>query len=108
MNTATPTTLVEAVRSLTNKELVALVLDLQDRVTKLESSSTKTPTTGKEMTDEDAEKVIYGELSAVKHKDAADKLGLTYGQVYSARLEFTFKNVHKKASDAGKKNPWKK
>lgn len=61
-----------------------------------------------EMTDEMAEAVTYGEHAALKHKDAAAALGLTYGQVYSARLEFTFKAVHKAAKEAGKKNAWVK
>lgn len=62
----------------------------------------------KEMSEADAEAVTYGEFSALKHKEAAEKLNLTYGQVYSARLEFTFKGVHKAAKDAGKKNIWVK
>ena len=107
MTTTTPTSTVEAVRSLTNKELIAMVLDLQDRVTKLEQPKSTT-SSGKEMTDDNARSVIFGDLSAVKHKDAADKLGLTYGQVYSARLGFTFKNIHKEGKDSGKTNPWMK
>ena len=106
MSTTHTATNVEATRTLTNKELIAMVLDLEARVKKLEEP--KTTASGKEMTDDDARRVLTGDLSSVKHKDAAEKLGLTYGQVYSCRLEFTFKNIHKEMKDTGKTNPWKK
>lgn len=106
MTTHTATN-VEAVAKMTMAELTKLVLELQARVEKLEQPKTSS-STGKEMTDDDARRVLTGDLSSVKHKDAAEKLGLTYGQVYSCRLEFTFKNIHKEMKDAGKTNPWKK
>lgn len=106
MSTTPTATNVEQVRSLTQKELVALVLDLKARVEKLETP--KNTASGREMTDDDARRILTGDLSSVKHKDAAEKLGLTYGQVYSCRLEFTFKNIHKEMKDTGKTNPWKK
>ena len=59
----------------------------------------------REMTDEDARKVL-GELAAMKHNEAADKLGLSYGQVYSARLGYTFKHIRKELTDAQVKNQW--
>ena len=63
----------------------------------------------KEMTDEMALRVINGDLKDKSHKDAATALGLTYGQIYSARLEFTFKNVHKQLKGTeGYKNKWVK
>lgn len=108
--TMSQNTLVEAVRQLTNKELVALVLDLQDRVVALESKSTQ-PTSSKsekEMTEDDARRILSGDLAHTKHKDAAATLGLTYGQIYSCRLEYTFKTVHKEMKEAGTVNPWKK
>jgi predicted Zn-dependent protease len=101
-------TVVEAVRTMTNKELVIAVLALQEQVASLIAASTPKATSSKEMTDADAERLIIGDLAATKHKDAASLLGLTYGQVYSCRLEFTFKNVHKAIKDAGKTNPWMK
>lgn len=107
MSTTHTASNVEQVRNMTTKELISLVLELQTRVEKLEQPKTTT-STGKEMTDDDARKVIFGELSTVKHKDAADKLGLTYGQVYSARLGFTFKTIHKEGKDKNLTNPWMK
>ena len=106
MSTTTPTSQVEAIRSLTNKELIALVLDLEARVKLLETP--KTTTTGKEMTDDDARRILFGDHAATKHKDAASALGLTYGQIYSCRLGYTFKNIHKEGKDQGKTNNWMK
>lgn len=47
------------------------------------------------MTEEMAKRVISGDLEKESHKKAAEILGLTYGQVYSARKGFTFKNLTK-------------
>jgi hypothetical protein len=55
------------------------------------------PKAERTMTDEDARSVIFGELKDASHKSAAEKLGLSYGQVYSARKGFTFKPIHKEA-----------
>ena len=53
------------------------------------------PSSTREMTDEDARRVIAGDLKGLKHGKAAEALGLSYGQVYSARLGFTYKAVSK-------------
>lgn len=102
---ATETTVAQPART-TLAELIATVAALTLRVDALEVKPVSP--VGIEMTDAMAESVTYGEHAALKHKDAAEKLGLTYGQVYSARLEFTFKAVHKAAKDANKKNAWVK
>jgi hypothetical protein len=52
------------------------------------------------MTEDDARRVISGDLKDVPHKDAAAQLGLSYGQVYSARKAFTFKPIHKEIKAA--------
>lgn len=62
----------------------------------------------REMTDDDARRIMTGDLATAKHKDAASALGLSYGQIYSCRLEFTFKHIHKEMREAGTKNPWAK
>lgn len=59
----------------------------------------------REMTDDDA-RAVLGEHHKMKHNEAADKLGLSYGQVYSARLGYTFKHIRKELTDAGVKNQW--
>jgi hypothetical protein len=86
------------------KELQALVLTLQTRIEALEAPKPVADTT--EMTDDHARQILTGDLKNVKHKEAAAKLGLTYGQIYSCRKEFTFKHIHKAMKDAKIKNEW--
>lgn len=104
------TSQVEAVRSMTNKEMVVAILDLQKQVASLLEAQSAKPVapTGKEMTDDDARAILNGAHAQSKHKDAASALGLTYGQVYSCRLEYTFKHIHKELKEAGFKNSWVK
>lgn len=102
------TSQVEAIRSMTNKQMVEAILSLTDRVTKLEEQLKPKSTDTKEMTDDDARSILFGELKDTKHKDAASKLSLTYGQVYSCRLGFTFKAIHKEMKEKGIANPWMK
>jgi hypothetical protein len=47
------------------------------------------------MTEGDAKR-LFTELKQLNHADAARKLGLSYGQVYSARKGFTFKGIYAK------------
>lgn len=52
------------------------------------------PKTERSMTDADAWMVKFGALKLpVSHKEAAEKLGLSYGQVFSCRGSYTFKGV---------------
>lgn len=60
------------------------------------------PKSEKVMTDDDALRVISGDLKDVSHKVAAETLGLSYGQVYSARKGFTFKPIHKAIREESK------
>lgn len=55
------------------------------------------------MTEDDARRILLGDLAKVNHKEAAQTLGLSYGQIYSARKGFTFKSVYKEWRDAGNK-----
>jgi hypothetical protein len=100
------TTNVEAVRSMTHKELVTAVLDLTKRIEALESAKPSANAAKVDMTDDHARRVLNGDLKDKSHKDAAAALGLSYGQVYSCRFGFTFKNVHKELADAGWKTPF--
>lgn len=87
-------------------ELTALVLELQQRVIALETPKT-TNTSQREMTDDDARRIMNGDLKDTKHKEAGEKLGLSYGQIYSCRLGYTFKAIHKELSAIqGYKNSW--
>lgn len=87
--------------------------DYSARIAKLETlvlARNASAATKRNMTDEDALRVLTGDLREASHKDAAEKIGLTYAQVYSCRLEFTFKHVHKDLRDnvKGWANPWSK
>ncbi len=95
-----------ATKQITINELVELVNQLQARIEVLEAKPTKAE--AKEMTKDDARRILTGDLKDAKHKAAAEALGLTYGQVYSCRLEFTFKDVHKELKNDGFKNAWTK
>lgn len=87
--------------------------DMKARTEKLETlvlARNASAATKRNMTDEDALRVLTGDLRETSHKEAAEKIGLTYAQVYSCRLEFTFKHVHKDLRDNVKdwKNVWAK
>jgi F420-dependent methylenetetrahydromethanopterin dehydrogenase len=71
--------------------------------TKPQVSRDRGPESTREMTEDDARRILLGDLAAKNHKDAAKELGLSYGQVYSARKGFTFKSVYKEWRDAGNK-----
>lgn len=83
--------------------IVAKVEALEEKV----GSRNKSAAVKRNMTDDDARRVLTGDQKDVNHKDAGSNIGLTYAQVYSCRLEFTFKHVHKELRDKGWKNAWK-
>lgn len=89
-----------------NQVTIEMYNELLARVEALEEQAKKPDV--KEMTEADALSILNGEHKDLKHKAAAEKLGLTYGQIYSCRLKFTFKDVHKKIEAEGFKNPWVK
>ena len=73
---------------------------LNEVITKLNEANSprdRGPKAERTMTDEDARRVILGDLKDTSHKQAAETLGLSYGQIYSARKGFTFKPIHKEA-----------
>lgn len=51
------------------------------------------PKSERPMTDDDAQKVKFGDLKGLTHKKAAAELNLSYGQIYSARNGYTFNHV---------------
>ena len=83
--------LAELVKKVETQE--EIIKSLISRVEKLETK--KGPASSREMTLEDAERIINGDLKDSSHKVAAEKLGLSYGQVYSARGGYTFKSIVK-------------
>jgi hypothetical protein len=68
----------------------------------------KSAASKRNMTDDDAMRVLKGDLAAMGHKDAAERVGLTYAQVYSCRLGFTFKHVIHVLEKDGWRSPWAK
>jgi hypothetical protein len=96
----------ETVTKMTIAELTTLVFELQARIAVLETPKV-TNASQREMTDDDARRILNGDLKDVKHKEAGEKLNLSYGQIYSCRLGYTFKAIHKELSQiAGYKNSW--
>ena len=93
----------------TIKEAAAKIAELETRIEELESKLANVrvrdrgPASTRQMTEDDARKIMLGELKNASHKEAAEKLGLSYGQVYSARNGFTFKNVYKQSQTKTKK-----
>lgn len=51
------------------------------------------PKSTRMMNEDDARRIMLGDLKDVSHKQAAKELGLSYAQVYSARGGYTFKNI---------------
>lgn len=85
-----------------------LVLDLTERLVKLEEAAKPNNKSQREMTDADARRILDGDLKDMKHNEAVKATGLSYGQIYSCRGEYTFRHIHKVLKEAGWKNPWKK
>jgi hypothetical protein len=78
------------------------------RLVALVDGRNRSAPTKRNMRDEDALAVLTGEFREMDHKQAASAIGLTYAQVYSCRLGFTFKHVHKELRMAGVELPWKR
>lgn len=79
--------------------LKLLAEKLNEVITKVNASSPQAtrnrgPQSERTMTDDDARRIMLGDLKEASHKDAAETLGLSYGQVYSARKGFTFKVIY--------------
>lgn len=88
-------------------EFVSLKAKLEDVAAKVEGRN-KSAAVKRNMTDPDALEVLTGKYKDLGHKEAAEEIGLTYAQVYSCRLCFTFKHVHHDLEKGGWKNPWSK
>ena len=82
--------------------LAIIVETLAAKIEVLESRPTRDrgPASENAMTEDHARTVLLGDDMGLSHKAAAEKHGLSYGQVYSARNGFTFKAVYKELRDA--------
>lgn len=83
-----------ATKALTVAELLARIEVLEEKVSQLKPRD-RGPKSTRAMTDEDAARVKFGDLADKGHKEAATELGLSYGQIYSARGGYTFTHVEK-------------
>lgn len=87
----------------TIKEAAAKISELETRIVELEQKLANVkvrdrgPASTRTMTEEDAKRIMLGDLKDQSHKEAATELGLSYGQIYSARNGFTFKNIYKES-----------
>ena len=91
---------------MTMKELANTLEALTTRVETLEEKlknvkvRDRGPVSQRTMTEDDAREILLGESKDLSHKEAAEKLGLSYGQIYSARNGFTFKKVYKESRES--------
>jgi len=69
--------------------------ELIQRVNEMESAPKRDrgPKSERQMTEDDAFRVKFGDLKDSSHKKAAEELNLSYGQIYSARNGYTFREV---------------
>lgn len=86
------------------KDVIAKVNEIIEFVNSNKGSKGRDrgPDSTREMTEDDARRALIGDLATKSHKDAALELGLSYGQIYSARKGFTFKGVYKEFRDMNK------
>ena len=84
------------------KDVIAKVNEIIERlnVAKAPKERDRGPDSTREMTEDDARRILLGDMKDVAHKKAAEELGLSYGQIYSARKGFTFKGIYKEWRDA--------
>lgn len=97
------------------EELTKMVMDLRERVRVLEEQAqsriinkNRSSALLREMTKDDAFRVLNGDLKDLDHREAATEIGLTYAQVYSCRMAYTFKPVHRQLETSGWTSPWKR
>lgn len=80
---------------------------IEDKITvKVREGNGRGPLSTRAMTVEDAKKIMLGNMKDMSIKTCAKDLGLSYGQVYSARNGYTFKEQYAemvKANKAAKK-----
>lgn len=82
-------------------KLSEVIAKVNELVEKANTKRDRGPESTKVMTDEDAKAIMIGDDRNLSHTKAAEKYGLSYGQVYSARKGFTFKAIYKEAVKKG-------
>lgn len=86
-----------------NANLKDVIAKVNELVTKANAKRDRGPESTRTMTEEDAKRIMLGDLKDASHTKAAEGLGLSYGQVYSARKGFTFKTIYQEMMKANKK-----
>lgn len=90
------TSVTNATEPLDTKATLADVIEKVNLLTEKVNSikvRDRGPKSERSMTDDDAKRVKFGNLKAASHKEAAAELGLSYGQIYSARGGYTFNHI---------------
>lgn len=89
------------------RTLAVVLEDHEERLAAL-SSKNRTSSEKREMTADDARRIMIGDLRDTTTKGCMATLNLSYGQVYSCRKGFTFKPVHREMEEARLPNLWTK
>jgi len=89
-----------------NVKLADVIGKINEIVEFLNSQPTRDrgPKSERTMTEEDARRVMLGDLKEMSHKQCAEILNLSYGQIYSARKGFTFKPIYKEMMESKNKS----
>jgi len=87
--------MIEAILALNTltAAMAAQIATLESEVAELKTKGRGGPKSERPMTEADAYRVKFGDLKDMKHKEAAEAAGLSYGQVFSCRGSYTFKHV---------------
>ena len=80
-----------------NAKLADVVAKIHEIVDYINSQPVRDrgPKSERTMTEDDARRCMIGDLKDHSHKECAELLNLSYGQIYSARKGFTFKPIYK-------------
>ena len=89
--------LLDLSSKLTVKSVAEKLNEIVEKVNTLKNSPVRNrgPKSTREMTEQDARDMMIGEHKDLSHNAVAKELGLSYGQVYSARKGFTFKSIYR-------------
>lgn len=88
-----------------NAKLADVIAKVNEIVEALNAQPTRDrgPKSERTMTEDDARRVMIGDLKGCSHKECAELLNLSYGQIYSARKGFTFKPIYKEMIESAVK-----
>jgi hypothetical protein len=80
----------------TLKDVMDHVLKMEERLDHIDERMTSPghAFAAKRMTDDDARRILLGDLKDMTNRECAELLHLSYGQVYSARNGYTFMPIY--------------